>query len=533
MSLNTKIEPMEDRRISLIVEVDQERVDQELRKAARTVGRQYRIPGFRKGKAPYNVVVQYVGLPNLYSEFLDSLGNEIYAQAIEQEKIEPYAMASLDISSLEPLVYDFEVPLEPTVDLGDYRSFRLEEDEPEVTPEEIEEVLNELKSQNADWAEVNRASQYGDMLTIDVRSVLVKPDDSESTEDAGAGTDADGEADEETVILDETDWDVMLDEENPLEPPGLDQELLGMSPGEEKDFVLDWPEGSQSIYAGRQGEFHVKVHTIKAFMEPELNDDFAKKIDEGLEDMSALEADITENLLESKRNRAETDYLERVLDTLVEQSTMEYPPVVVEDQIDSMVSEFARQLQMYGIDSLESYLNQVGQSMEDYRESLREQAEIAARRNLVISEVYQREGITATEEDVEERIDAMRERLQTADATDEQNQMADIIAENMRTGAGRQVLESQILQEKSLKRLLAIARGEEVPEPGAPEPKSDDAVEASAEIAAGGESETKAADAEPVAEADVAETEMNEASIADVDVESAGEDSADDKDTEQ
>jgi len=529
MSLNIKIEPMEDRRVSLIVEVDQERVDQELRKAARTVGRQYRIPGFRKGKAPYNLVVQYVGLPNLYSEFLDSLGNEIYAQAIEQEKIEPYAMASLDISSLEPLVYDFEVPLEPTVDLGDYRSFRLEEEEPEVTPEEIDEALNELKSQHADWTEVDRPSQYGDMLTIDVKSVLVRPDGTTAADDADTETEGLGEAADETVILDETDWDVMLDEENPLEPPGLDQELLGMSPGEEKDFVLDWPEGSQSIYAGRQGEFHVKVQTIKAFMEPELDDDFAKKIDEEFEDMNELKADIEENLLESKRNRAESDYLERVLDALVEQSTMEYPPVVVEDQIDSMVSEFARQLQMYGIDSLESYLNQVGQSMEDYRESLREQAEIAAKRNLVISEVYQREGITATEEDVDERISEMRERLHREDATDEQNQMADIIAENMRTGSGRQVLESQILQEKSLKRLLAIARGEEVPEPGAPELTSDGAVEESEESAGGA--------AAPDAEALVTETEMNDASgdvsADEADMEAAEEEGADGEKAEQ
>ncbi len=146
MSLNTRTEPMENRRLSLIVEVDQERVDQELRKAARKVGGEYRIPGFRKGKAPYNVVVQYVGLPNLYSEFVDTLGNEIYTQAVEQEEIEPYAMASLDISSLEPLTYNYEIPLEPTVDLGDYRSIRMDEKEPEVTDEEIDEVLQELRS---------------------------------------------------------------------------------------------------------------------------------------------------------------------------------------------------------------------------------------------------------------------------------------------------------------------------------------------------------------------------------------------------
>ena len=274
MSLNTRTEPMENRRLSLIVEVDQERVDQELRKAARKVGGEYRIPGFRKGKAPYSVVVQYVGLPNLYSEFVDTLGNEIYTQAVEQEEIEPYAMASLDISSLEPLTYNYEIPLEPTVELGDYRSIRMDETEPEVTDEEIDEVLQELRSSRAGWTDVDRASEYGDMLTIDVKSVLA----------AEAGD----EEGDETVVLEEEDWDVTLDEENPMEPAGLDEELLGMSPGEEKDFELGWPEDSQSMYAGKRAKFHVKLHKIQANLEPELDDAFAQSVDEEMETLEDL-----------------------------------------------------------------------------------------------------------------------------------------------------------------------------------------------------------------------------------------------------
>lgn len=514
MSMNTRTEPLENRQLSLTVEVDQERVDKELRKAARKVGSQYRIPGFRRGKAPYSIVVQYVGLPNLYSEFIDSLGDEIYAQALEQEKIEPYAMASADIPSLEPLTYHFQIPLEPTVDLGDYRSIRIEEEEPEVTEEEIDEVLQEYRAEFAGWTEVDRPAEYGDMLTIDIRSVLIDEDATEENSDAEG---EEGETEDETVVLDETDWDVTLDEENPMEPPGLDQELLGMSPDEEKEFVLSWPEDSQSIYAGKEAQFHVKLHTVQANMEPELDDEFAKKVDEEFETLEDLKEDIFESILDEKQVQAERDYLDKAVEALVEMAEMDYPPVVVEDQIDSMVSEFSRQLRMYGIENLEAYLNQTGQSMEEYRESLREQAEIAARRSLVISELYQQEGITVSDEEIEERIQQMVEDFGGEDASEEQAEVAEMLAENMRSGSGRPILESQIIQEKSLERLLAIARGEELPEPGAPRAEEEaELAETSEEIEADPvatdtvATDTVAADASPPEAESVAQVEASD-----------------------
>ncbi len=500
MTLNIRTEELDNRRLSLTVEVDQDRVDEELHKAARKVGGQVRIPGFRLGKAPYNLVVQHVGLSNLYSEFLDTLGNEIYPLAVEQAEIEPYAMASLDISSLEPLTYTYEVPLEPVVDLGDYRSLRVEEEELEVTDEEMDERLSALRSQMAGWTEVDRPSEYGDMLTIDVKSILQA--------DADADDATSSEENDDTVVLDETDWDVTLDEENPMEPDGLDQELLGMSPGEEKEFVLSWPEDSQSIYAGKSADFKVNVHTIQANLEPELDDEFAKKVNEEYETLEDLTISIREAIEAEKEQEAQNAYVESVLDALVEQSEMDYPPVVVEDQIDSMVTEFSRQLQKYGIESLEAYLTQTGMSMEEYRETLREQAAISALRNLVISELYQREGITVNEDEMEERIEAMSANFGGDEATDEQKQMSEMIAENMRSGPGRTVLESQIIQEKALERLLAIARGEEVPEPGAVEDApAEDADDAETDEPVADEQESEIVDDEA---SDAHETEDTE-----------------------
>ena len=445
MSLTISTEPMENRQLALKVEVPQERVEQELRKAARKVSGKYRIPGFRQGKAPYSVVVQYVGLPGLFEEFIEDLGQEVYRTALEQEKIEPYAMASLDIASLEPLTYTFAVPLEPEVKLGDYRSLRIEEEEPIIDEAEIDEQLEAYRAQYSAWTDVGRPSAYGDTLTIDVKSVIAPAEGEEGGE--------------ETVVLDETDWDVTLDQENPMDPPGFDDLLLGLVPGDEKQATLSWPADSQSIYAGKQAVFHVKVHNIQSLEKPALDDEFAQRVGPDYVTLDDLKSNVRATLLDERKAESESSYLEKALDALVAQSEMVYPPVMVEDQIDAMVSEFERQLRQYGIENLDSYLSQIGQTREQYRDSLREQAEITARRNLVISELYQLEGIEASDADVEERIQAM-----IGDADGDRAEAARAFGDMMRSGSGRAVLESQILQQKALERLLAIVRGEEVPE---------------------------------------------------------------------
>lgn len=481
MALTVTTEPMEARQLAMTVVVEPERVQRELLAAARKVSQQYRIPGFRQGKAPYSIVVQYVGAPALYNEFAERLGTEVYREAVEQAKIEPYAVAGLDIETLEPLTYKYMVPLEPIVNLGDYRSLRVEQEVPAVTDEEIDARLEAYRDEYAAMAEVERPSAYGDLLTLDVKSVIVADD-------------ASGENAEETVVLNETDWDVTPDQENPMDPPGFDEALLGLRPGEEKEFVLSWPEGSQSIYAGKQARFQVKLHKIQANEKPALDDAFAQLVGPDFPTLDALKDDVRATLLEEKTQAADNAYLEKVLNTLVEQSTMDYPPVVVEDQIDVMVGEFERQLRQYGVDDLDAFLGQMNQTREQYRENLRAQAEIIARQNLVISEIYRLEGITVSDAEIEERITTM-----VGTPGDENAESANAFAEMMRAGAGRAILESQILRDKALERLLAIVRGDELP----PLPAGTQTTETQATEAQTAESaDAPAAEAEATTEAE-------------------------------
>ncbi len=479
MSLNVTTEPRENRQLAITVEVDPARVEQELRKAARKVAKDYRIPGFRPGKAPYNVVVQQFGLPNLYREFVDQLAEEMYKSAIEQEGIQPYAQAALEDVKLEPLTYTLLIPLEPEVKLGDYRTLRVEETAPEVDEAAINERLEQYREQNSGWNEVTRPSAYGDTLNIDVKSVIAPEE---------GATDA-----PETVVLNENDWDVTPDQENPMEPAGFDEALLGLTPGEEKDFDLTWLADSQSVYSGKTAHFHVKVNSIKAFEKPELDDAFAQLVGPDFATLADLKAKISEELLEQAKAGAEETYIEKALDEVLAISQLEYAPVVVEDQIDSMVAEFDRQLRQFGIDGVENYLKQVGQTLEDYRERLRPDAQKLAERNLILSEILRTESLQATDAEVEERIIAMLGGEEAA-----KTESAQSVLEQLRDGSSRAMIESQVLREKALQRLLAIVRGQEVPALGV---SDETASTPAAEAEASTDEATQANEPEPAEQA--------------------------------
>lgn len=236
-----------------------------------------------------------------------------------------------------------------------------------------------------------------------------------------------------------------------MEPPGFDEALLGLQAGEEKDFALSWPVEGQSIYAGKQARFHVKVNHIQAYQKAELTDEFAQTIGPDFNTLEDLKESIRETLRERAKGQAENTYLEKVLDALLAQSKLNYPPIVIEDQIDSMVNDMEMQLRRFGIQDMESYYRQTGQNREQMRESLRPEATRQAERNLLLSELLRVENLTVSDEEVEERITLL--------LTGNDAETAQQLANMFRHESGRAILESQLLREKAIERLLAVARG--------------------------------------------------------------------------
>jgi trigger factor len=316
-------------------------------------------------------------------------------------------------------------------------------------------------------------------MTIDVRAVVLDEEGNET----------------DTLVLDESDWDITPDEENPMEPAGFDEELVGMAPNAEKIFDIAWPEDSPSMYAGKDVRFHVTVHAIRSYQKPELTDEIAQSIGE-YETADALLESIRESLREEQAAEAETEYLEQVIEKIVEISELEYPPAAVDLQIDQITHNTDMQVRQMGLQNLEHYLQLTKQTLEEYRNGLREQAEILLRRNLVIAQIAEAEQIRPTDAEFVERLSQIV-GVENEDATEEQKESRSDIIEMMRQGPNRGVIDDQIISEKTIERILAIARGEEVPEPGA-DVEEAPADEASAEEAPAEEAPTEEASAEEV-----------------------------------
>ncbi len=448
MTLTVSTTPLENRQLSMTIEVAEERIDQEMRKAARKIAQKVRIPGFRKGRVPFHILVQYVGREGIISEFVDKLGEEVYKEALEQEGLEPFYMGSLENVDMEQEVrFHLTIPLPPDVKLGGYRSLRLEEEEAEVDEEQIQGRIQAILEQNAEYAEADRPSQYGDLMTIDVR---------------GAVLDAEGN-ETDTVVFDEDDWDVTPDEENPMEPAGLDEALQGLSTGEEKTFEIAWPEDSPSLYAGNTVRFGVKVHRIQSFQTPtEMTDEIAQNFGPDFETAADLHENIRENALEEAKQQADLKYVQKVLEGLVEMSDIDYPPVAVEMEIDRIVRNFDMRVRQMGLRGMEQYLELTKQSVEEYRESLREEAERSLLKELALVEFAQCENLKVSDEEFEEHIGNVAGPL-PEDADEEAAKAHADLLEMMRADHSRPLVESEILKDKSIKILLAIARGEEVP----------------------------------------------------------------------
>jgi trigger factor len=303
---------------------------------------------------------------------------------------------------------------------------------------------------------VERASEYGDLITIDVRAVVLDAEGNET----------------ETIVLDESDWDVTPDEENPMEPAGFDEQLLGINAGTEKIFDIAWPEDSPSMYAGNNVRFNVKVHEIKAYVTPELTDEVAQEVGEYATAAEFVES-VRDSIREEQKAEAESSYLNSVLDKLVEISELDYPPAAVEMQIDQIIRTTDQQLRQMGLQGIQHYLQLVGRSIDQYRAEQREQAEISLQRGLVLDEIAKAEQIKAKKVEFEERLNEIFGPI-NAEASEEEQESRRGVLEMMRQDGNRHMIEEQIVSEKTIQRVLAIARGEEVPEPGADNDEDND-----------------------------------------------------------
>jgi len=422
--LEITVEPAGTRLVRLTIGVPEERIQQGMRRAAARIAREVKFPGFRKGKAPYEMIVQRFGADELRRQAVADLTKEVYVEALEEKEIVPYAAGSLEEVEPEPLRLTFIVPLVPVVKLGKYRSLRIKPPKVRVKKEEIADVLEQLREEHAVLVPVEgRAAQVGDVVAISVE-----------------GRDDDGK------LFLEHEVELMLDPEEERPAPGFHQALLGMAVDEERTFRLPAPESRPSD----EIEFTVHLSRISERILPEIDDDLARTVG-SYENLKELRASIEDVLRRRKEKEAEEEYVREVVERAVAKSKVEYPPQAVEDELEYLSEELEERVRRERRMSLADYLKVSGKTEEELREALRPKAEESLRRGLVILEVIRAEGLEIEDEEVERRIDDLSRAWDDREGE---------VWEQLQTEESRRALLGDLLLEKAVNRLVAIARGE-------------------------------------------------------------------------
>jgi len=426
--LKVTTQPLNNCEVLMTVEIDDQQKEKLYKKAARRLAREFKIPGFRPGKAPYNIIVNRFGIEAIQDETLEDLTTDIFRSALDEANLEPYRQASLDSIEWEPLVMKVKVPTEPVVDLGDYRSIRLDVPEVEVTDDEINEQLNHLLEHYTTFNPVERPAQPGDFL-----SVIVTERDAETGE----------------VLLEDHATTMLLEPYDSDEPDFI-AHLSGLSAGEEATFTHTFPDDFRMPdYAGKTIEYTIRVEEVKEKEEMELDDEFAALVGD-YDSLDELKDEIRQKLEEQKRIESDREVGDRMLQMLLERAqTIRWPAALEEETLDDLVETRRYDLQQTGID-FQTYLKTQQMTEEDFREQLRPEAQQSLRRKLVLEEVARQESISVSPQEVSYFLSHMFPEEGTLD--------------EMMAGEKGLILISQVhlylRERKTLRRLAAIARGE-------------------------------------------------------------------------
>ncbi|MGF2080021.1 trigger factor [Enterococcus casseliflavus] len=349
------------------------------------------VPGFRKGKVSRQVFNRMYGEEALYEDTLNAVLPEAYEAAVKEAGIDPVAQPKIDVDSMEKgqdWVIKAEVTVKPEVKLGDYKELTVEKQDREVTEEDVDaRIKREQEAQAELVIKEDEAAENGDTVVIDFEGFL-----GEETFEGGKGENYSLELGSNSFI------------------PGFEEQLVGTKAGDSKDVTVTFPEDYQAEdLAGKEAVFKVTVHEVKAKELPELDDEFAKDVDDSVESLAELKEKYRAELTETKEKAAEDAKDEAAIRQAVENAEIvELPHSMVHDEVHRSMDEFLNNMQRQGI-SPEMYYQLTGSTEADLHTQFEGEAETRVKTNLVIEAIAKAEGLEATEEDIENEIKELSE----------------------------------------------------------------------------------------------------------------------------
>ena len=422
-------EDLEHSEVSLNIEVEEEDIEPYLQRAYQRVVRRVNIPGFRKGKAPRPVLERFVGRHSLEDDALDLMLPEIVQRAVDEQGVKQASIPQVQLVQREPIVIKAAVPVAPEVVLDAYREIRVPVEPVVVTEEEINTLLDLLRRDTAPWEPVDRPVAMGDQVTLDIKANL---NGKEITKQDG-------------VVY-------MVKEENVSPVAGFPQQLVGIGSQETKEFAIPMPaDYPDSNLAGKEVEFIVTIHEIKAKNLPELDDEFAKGVGEGYDNLEALTNKLREDFLARRELETRDLYEDQVFEKLLEKAQIDLSPLMVDHEVDHMLQNEEQALRRQQV-SVEQYLQTVGKSSGEHREELKQAAEARLKRTYAIGKVAELEGIKVSQEEIEEEIERL---LDSAGPNQPES-----LRSNLESDDSKESLEQVLIRRKALQRLVEVARGE-------------------------------------------------------------------------
>lgn len=378
--MERKVTKLEHSHTEVLVTVDEQAWKAAQDKAFKKLAANVQVDGFRKGKAPANLVKGKIDPMKVMDEAINSLLPTLYSDLIREEKLEPVARPQVDVTKLSDteLEVKFVIVTAPEVKLGKYKDLEIGKAEVSVSEEEVKKAIDDLLKNSASLVTKEDVAKEGDTVVMDFVGTI----DGEKF-DGGSAQNHELELGSHQFI------------------PGFEEQLVGHKAGEHVDVNVKFPENYVEELKGKEAVFACDIHEVKEKKLPELNEEFIKELAmPGVENLEQLQAAKKDELLKQKEGQARREYIAKLFEAIAKDSNIDLPDEIVESQVESRKSDLEKRMQQSGL-NLESYLQILGQKEEDFLEQLRKDSRRDITNYFISEEVGKAEKIEVTDADLE------------------------------------------------------------------------------------------------------------------------------------
>ena len=380
-------EKLEKSRVALTIETSAEEFEAAVNKAYLKMRGKINVPGFRVGKAPRKIIEKMYGAEVFYEEAVNIILPDAYEAAVKEQELEVvgYPQVELESCTKDGVVFKCTVAVYPEVKLGQYKGLEAPKAEVKVVAADVNARLKEMADRNSRLVSVERAVKKGDTADIDFEGF-----DNGVAFDGGKGENFDLEIGSGSFV------------------PGVEEQLIGMKAGEEKDIDITFPENYTPELAGKPVVFHVKVNEVKVKEVPAIDDEFAKDVSE-FDTLKDLKADIKKKMTAERTEAAQRAFEDVLMAKVAEGVEADIPQEMVELQAERMMEQFKQQLASQGI-PFDQYLKMTGTTEADFRQQAEGPASEQVKMDLAVEAIIKAEGLEASDEDVENEMKSVAEK---------------------------------------------------------------------------------------------------------------------------